>query len=207
MNFLRSVIALILAIFSFAACGKAPKTATPTPNTIPIMEAIPEGKTPEAEKEEVTSVSDTVSPSAIISEEKGVEKTENDPSYEPKKMPDETPVPPAKNETQSVIAPETTPKAIPKTEVPATTPTQAPFDIDYWIAYAKDYAVSVGLILNPEATACWDYPIAAGTKCTGTERDIRDCLSLYARDEDITDVWIWYEKDGETRFDIYIGYA
>ena len=128
-------------------------------------------------------------------------------------MPVETPVPPAKNEIQSVITHETTPETIPKTEpvaeteAPTPTPTEAPFDIDYWIAYAKDYAVSVGLILNPEVTACWDYPIAAGTKCTGTERDIRDCLSLYARDEDITDVWIWYEKDGDNRFDIYIGYA
>ncbi len=213
MNFLRSVIALILAIFSFAACGKAPKTATPIPNTKPITEAVLETETPETEKEEVASVPDAAPPSSIISEEKGAEKTENKPSYEPKKMPVETPVPPAKNETQSVIAPETTPETIPKTEpvaeteVPATTPTQAPFDIDYWIAYAKDYAVSVGLILNPEARACWDYPIAAGTKCSGTEQGIRDCLYLYARDEDITDVWIWYEKGGNNRFDIYIGYA
>lgn len=213
MNFLRSVIVLILAIFSFTACGKAPKTALLVPDTTPITEAVSETETPEKEKEEVTSVPDTASSSPIVTEEKGAEKTENDPSYEPKKMPVETPVPHAKSETQSVIVPETTPETIPKTEsvteteAPVPTPTEAPFDIDYWIAYAKDYAVSVGLILNPEATACWDYPIAAGTKCTGTERDIRDCLSLYARDEDIMDVWIWYEKDGNNRLDIYIGYA
>ena len=39
------------------------------------------------------------------------------------------------------------------------------------------------------------------------ERDLNARLDRYAGDEDITDVWIWYEDLGEGRYLIYIGYA
>ena len=87
------------------------------------------------------------------------------------------------------------------------TPSEPDFDIDYWISYAKSYAQSVGLTLNSEAVYCWDNPIAAGTKCKYTERDIIACLNRYANDKEITDVWIWAEKTGENAYEIYIGYA
>lgn len=50
-------------------------------------------------------------------------------------------------------------------------------------------------------------PIAAGVKCKYTERDIRGYLDRYAKDGDITDVWIWYEQTGSGSYEIYIGYA
>lgn len=37
--------------------------------------------------------------------------------------------------------------------------------------------------------------------------DAKRYLSRYAADEDITDVWIWYECIGENKYLIYIGYA
>ena len=72
---------------------------------------------------------------------------------------------------------------------------------------AKSYAESIGLALDSGAVYCWDNPIAAGVKCKYTERDIRGYLDRYAKDGDITDVWIWYEQTGSGSYEIYIGYA
>lgn len=106
----------------------------------------------------------------------------------------EQPTPPATEES--------TPPEPPKEE-----PTEPVFDIDYWISFAKSYAESIGLALDSGAVYCWDNPIAAGVKCKYTERDIRGYLDRYAKDGDITDVWIWYEQTGNGSYEIYIGYA
>ena len=87
------------------------------------------------------------------------------------------------------------------------TETEPEFDINYWIGYAKDYAVSKGLVLSSAAVDCWDNPIGAGAHCIYLERDIQSRLNRYANDEDITDVWIWAEPTGDDRYDLYIGYA
>ena len=84
---------------------------------------------------------------------------------------------------------------------------QAEFDINYWITFAKEYAVSVGLTLESEAVSCWDNPIRANSRCIYLERDIISRLNRYAKDEDITDVWIWAEPTDNDCYDIYIGYA
>ena len=84
---------------------------------------------------------------------------------------------------------------------------QAEFDINYWITFAKEYAVSVGLTLESEAVSCWDNPIGAGAHCIYLERDIKSRLNRYAKDGDVTDVWIWAEPVGNDCYDIYIGYA
>ena len=81
------------------------------------------------------------------------------------------------------------------------------FDINYWISYAQDLARSKGLILETSATDCWDNPITANAGCIYLERDLNARLDRYAADEDITDVWIWYEEQGNGRYLIYIGYA
>ena len=84
---------------------------------------------------------------------------------------------------------------------------QAEFDIQNWISFAKEYAVSVGLTLDSEAMSCWDNPIGAGEHCIYLERDIKSRLKRYAKDDDITDVWIWAKPAGSDCYDIYIGYA
>ena len=88
---------------------------------------------------------------------------------------------------------------------PETMPPE--FDIHYWISFAKEYAVSVGLILDSNAVSCWDNSIGANSRCIYLERDIISRLNRYANDEDITDVWIWAEPIGNDCYDIYIGYA
>ena len=117
---------------------------------------------------------------------------------EPPKIPDES------ERHPEVSAPSEKEQPTP----PATEePREPAFDIGYWIGSAKSYAESVGLTLNSEAVYCWDNPIAAGSQCKYTERDIKGYLSRYAKDPDITDVWIWYEQTGTGSFEVYIGYA
>ena len=112
----------------------------------------------------------------------------------------EQPTPPATEEPKPADQPQ-------PTEPPKPEPTEPAFDIIYWISFAKSYAESVGLTLNSEAVYCWDNPIAAGSQCKYTERDIKGYLNRYANDPDITDVWIWYEQTGTGSFEVYIGYA
>ena len=81
------------------------------------------------------------------------------------------------------------------------------FDIEHWSAYARSYAESKGLVLSDTAVDCWDNPIRAGAHCIYLERDIKSRLNRYAKDEDITDVWIWAEATGNDCYDLYIGYA
>ena len=114
----------------------------------------------------------------------------------------ETAAPTEKEQPTPPATEESTPPELPKEE-----PTEPVFDIDYWISFAKSYAESIGLVLDSGAVYCWDNPIAAGVKCKYTERDIRGYLDRYAKDGDITDVWIWYEQTGIGSYEIYIGYA
>ena len=114
----------------------------------------------------------------------------------------ETTAPTEKEQATPPATEESTPPKPPKEE-----PTEPVFDIDYWISFAKSYAESIGLALDSGAVYCWDNPIAAGVKCKYTERDIRGYLDRYAKDGDITDVWIWYEQTGSGSYEIYIGYA
>ena len=95
----------------------------------------------------------------------------------------------------------------PKVTEPEPTENLAPFDINHWIAYARNYAESKGLVLSDTAVDCWDNPIRAGAHCIYLERDIQSRLERYAKDEDITDVWIWAETTGNDCYAIYIGYA
>lgn len=112
---------------------------------------------------------------------------------------------PAEAPTQKQTEPSAPTKPI---EKPATTkPSEPKFDIDYWISFAQNYAKSVGLRLESSAVDCWDNPIPANAKCKYLERDIKSRLNRYAKDEDITDVWIWAEKVSDNSYEIYIGYA
>ena len=134
------------------------------------------------------------------------------PSSEPAetKVPETTPVVETPKETE---APKTT-EAPKEPEPPAppveTEPEPEPepsFDINYWISYAQGVAVSKGLTLESSAVDCWDNPITANPDCIYLERDINSRMRRYAKDEDITDVWIWYECIGTNSYLIYVGYA
>lgn len=104
-------------------------------------------------------------------------------------------------ESQTKAA-EPTKEITPEPETP-----QHEFDIYYWITFAKEYAISIGLSLDSAAIDCWDNPMGANSRCIYLERDIKSRLNLYAKYEEITGVWIWAEPAGNDCYNIYIGYA
>lgn len=117
---------------------------------------------------------------------------------------------PTQKETEVEVKPETKDQPEQTTQEtihPEETGTEPEFDINHWVEYAKNYAVSKGLILSSTAMDCWDNPIGADAQCIYLERDIQSRLNRYANDEDITDVWIWAEPTGRGRYNLYIGYA
>ena len=91
-------------------------------------------------------------------------------------------------------------------ENPAPQPEEKVFDMDYWLAYAKDYAVGIGLRLDENATDSWDTPI----RCSSKTEDvlaayIRDDLTYYKNEEGCTAVWIWAEQVGDGQYELFIG--
>ena len=91
-------------------------------------------------------------------------------------------------------------------ETPAPQPEEKVFDMDYWLGYAKDYAVSIGLRLDENAADSWDTPI----RCSSKTEDvlaayIRDDLTYYKNEESCTAVWIWAEPVGDGQYELFIG--
>lgn len=91
-------------------------------------------------------------------------------------------------------------------ETPAPHPEEKSFNMDYWLGYAKDYAVGIGLRLDENATDSWDTPI----RCSSKTEDvlaayIRDDLTYYKNEEGCTAVWIWAEQVGDGQYELFIG--
>ncbi len=204
------IIALILFFsLSLSACTKAKmptKTSSvpPTPATEIIKETSIQATTsepatteqstfqivvPKEEKEENISTSATTIPQI----------TEVKPTQKPKPTEDKTTI---KN------VPEPT-KLVEETIVQTTEQTteKQKVDIDYFVAYAKNYALNIGLTYDVEATECWDTPISVTSKTTSTIANIESRLNRYKDIEGFESVCIWYEKCGENDYDLYIGYA
>ena len=139
---------------------------------------------------------------AISSEPVNAHTESNAPSSEEAEQP---PVIPEKPE--KIESPKEEPSVPAITEPEPTSEPEPTFDIEHWISYAKSTAVSLGLTLDSSATDCWDNPITAKPTCIYLERDISSRLNRYAKDEEITAVWIWYECIGTSSYLIYIGYA
>ena len=139
---------------------------------------------------------------AISSEPVNAHTESNAPSSEEAEQP---PVIPEKPE--KIESPKEEPSVPAITEPEPTSEPEPTFDIEHWISYAKSTAVSLGLTLDHSATDCWDNPITAKPTCIYLERDISSRLNRYAKDEEITAVWIWYECVGTSSYLIYIGYA
>lgn len=166
---------------------------TPEESGITSETTVPDVKktesTPQA-KEETRATGDSVTTSSFepvkpSSEPAGTKVSETTPVVETPKETEapktteapkepEPPAPPVETETETEPEPEPT------------------FDINYWISYAQGVAVSKGLTLESSAVDCWDNPITANPDCIYLERDINSRMSRYSKDEDITDVWIWY---------------
>ena len=224
-------IILILLLCLTAGCGKVSQESE-KPDGISSSESKTEesSASESSQAEEQTSAQTTEQQSVAEADSTTTEEAESDTqaktvpeqaksstmppqASEPQQKSDESvsrsktpsnPVP-----QQSVVEKTTEPTEAPAqpTEQPQEEPTEPAFDIGYWISFAQSYAESVGLTLDSGAVYCWDNPIAAGIKCNYTERDIKGYLNRYAKDGDITDVWIWYAQISDNYFEVYIGYA
>lgn len=158
-------------------------------------------QTAEEKAQEMPPKENTATPPPAQSEKPIETQTPTQP--EPPKPEESKPDPPQPVQPQTPVPTEPA-----STEPPQESAEIKPeFNINDWIDYAKNYAVSVGLRLESSAVDCWDNPITAGAHSSCLQRDIESRLNRYSRDEDITDVWIWAEKRSDGSYDLYIGYA
>lgn len=207
----RIIAVLVLLALSLSGCANVDRSEVSAPSSQETVMAEPAQSTVPQEQATVSVSGSTEVPAEITAEPEPVEtkpevstpaKEETPPTVS---SPTET-TPPKVSEPEPQEEPAEKPPQEP--ELPAAEePTEPVFDIQTWIDYAKAYAESVGLRLESSAVDCWDNPISAGTHCSYLGRDIQSRLNRYARDEDITDVWIWAEARSDGKYDLYIGYA
>lgn len=207
----RIIAVLVLLALSLSGCANVDRSEVSAPSSQETVMAEPAQSTVPQEQATVSVSGSTEVPAEITAEPEPVEtkpevstpaKEETPPTVS---SPTET-TPPKASEPEPPTEPMATQPQEP--ESPAEEePTEPAFDIQTWIDYAKAYAESIGLRMESSAVDCWDNPISAGTHCSYLERDIQSRLNRYARDEDITDVWIWAEARSDGKYDLYIGYA
>ena len=207
----KIIVALVLLTLSLSGCTNADRSEVSAPSSQETVMAEPAQSTVPQEQATVSVSGSTEVPAEITAEPEPVEtkpevstpaKEETPPTVS---SPTET-TPPKASEPEPPTEPMATQPQEP--ESPAEEePTEPAFDIQTWIDYAKAYAESIGLRMESSAVDCWDNPISVGTHCSYLERDIQSRLNRYARDEDITDVWIWAEARSDGKYDLYIGYA
>lgn len=207
----RIIVVLVLLALSLSGCANVDRSEVSAPSSQETVMAEPAQSTVPQEQATVSVSGSTEVPAEITAEPEPVEtkpevstpaKEETPPTVS---SPTET-TPPKASEPEPPTEPMATQPQEP--ESPAEEePTEPAFDIQTWIDYAKAYAESIGLRMESSAVDCWDNPISVGTHCSYLERDIQSRLNRYARDEDITDVWIWAEARSDGKYDLYIGYA
>lgn len=207
----RIIAVLVLLTLSLSGCANTDRfvvSAPPSQETVttePAQNNVPreQGTVPVSESTEIPA--ESTEPTEIVEAKSEVSipaKEETPPTVS---RPTETTPPKAPEPELSEEPTETQPQE-PEPPV-AEEPTEPIFDIQTWIDYANAYAESIGLRMESSAVDCWDNPISVGTHCSYLERDIQSRLNRYARDEDITDVWIWAEARSDGKYDLYIGYA
>lgn len=210
-----SIVTLIISI-CFSGCYKSlyKHINDPVPSDeIFVYKSTQEYSTKESLSESITEI-ETINPETTTNKNSNSDTTtkpteQKSAGQTTTKKQSETTA--KKVDSQTTATNRETTKAVVATKKETTTKkqttTEKPFDINYWVNYAKNYAESIGLNLDSSATECWDNPINANTKCIYLERDIQSRLNRYAKDDDITDVWIWAEKVSGNSYQIYIGYA
>lgn len=212
-NKILSAFLILILLLSLAGCGnqeqiKADESDISSQTDL-ISETEPEGTTEKDNQNSFTMNTNNQKPKDSNPSTTKAQAHEQSITSQPLNPTETDKTAEASTQKQTEPPAPTKPAEKPKpTETSApVTETEPAFDIDYWISYAQNYAKSVGLRLDSSAVDCWDNPIPANSKCKYLERDIKSRLNRYAKDEDITDVWIWAEKVSDNSYEIYIGYA
>ena len=223
---MKKIIILLLALLMSACSAVKPseilssmQTETTVSETTAAETAVTEETTKLTSKETKTVIEP---PKEEPPAPSGVELPERKPTVETSTVTTaETPVEPVT--TKTISTPPTTPKTPAETvkkektaempeivETPPESVIELPkveFDVNYWIDFARSYALQIGLVIDETAVDCWDNPTTANADCIYLERDLTHRLDRYNRDDDITAVNIWAESLGNGNYLIYIAYA
>ena len=213
---MKKIIILLLVLLMSACSAVKPaetlssmQTEPPTETTV-TKTASPEKTAETAQKETVTVIETPKEkpPAPII-----IERTEQNatPEITTETIMETTTEQPKAQKTPAETFKENRPTELPETvETPPESVTEPPkveFDINYWISFARSYALQIGLEIDPTAVDCWDNPTTANADCIYLERDLTHRLDRYNRDDDITAVNIWAESLVNGNYLIYIAYA
>ena len=167
------IAALVLLALSVSGCANADyfegtPSSEETAMTEPVQSIAPQEHTTVSvsESTEISAESTTESEIAEMPQEVSTPAVDN--AHLPTESSATEPAPPKASEP-SMTAPTDPP--VQETEPPAAEEsTEAEFDIQTWIDYAKAYAESVGLRPESSAVDCWDTPISAGAHCSPEDR-------------------------------------
>ncbi len=167
-----------------------------------------EGPEARTESREKTTPAEDQTCGGAAGEEQGKEPAK--PGNEEKGPVAPTPQPPKEDrpqpEPEDPAPPEPTPQEpVPEDPAPQDPAPKQPFDIGYYVEYAKAYAVSVGLELDPDTMASLDTPmIFTAADAPWIEESIRQRIDFSVREGD-TGFWCWAEDLGDGRYKLYIG--
>ena len=222
---MKKIIILLLALLMSACSAVKPAETLSSMQTEPTAETtVAETTAPEetmestseeneavieAPKEDPTAPSDDERPeqksvpetSTVTIAETPVEPINTETTAEPSETP-KTPV-----ETVEEEEPTEFPESVETPPESVTEPPKAEFNVNYWISFARSYALQTGLEIDETAVDCWDNPTTANADCIYLERDLTHRLDRYNCDDDITAVNIWAESLGNGNYLIYIAYA
>ena len=205
------IMAGMLSVLLLAGCGGAGASAKTTEGDPPQVASAAASGTTAAQNgnenpSDVVTQDEAERPGPVDAEPSGEKKTTSS-AGETKPKAEDPPVQVLPAETVPPEAPPTeSDPSKPVTDETAPQPEEKGFDIDYWLAYAKDYAVSIGLRLDKNAADSWDTPIRSSSKTEDVlAAYIRDDLTYYKNEEGCTAVWIWAEQVGDGQYELFIG--
>ena len=205
------IMAGMLCVLLLAGCGGAGASAKTIEGDPPQVASAAASGTTAAQNgnenpSEVVTQDEAERPGPVDAEQSGEKKTTSSAGETKPKAED----PPVQVLPAETVPPETPPTGSdpsePVTDEAAPQPEEKVFDMDYWLGYAKDYAVGIGLRLDENATDSWDTPIRCSSRTKDVlERYIQDDLSYYKDEEGCTAVWIWAEPVGDGQYELFIG--
>lgn len=205
------IMAGMLCVLLLAGCGGAGASAKTIEGDPPQVASAAASGTTAAQNgnenpSEVVTQDEAERPGPVDAEQSGEKKTTSSAGETKPKAED----PPVQVLPAETVPPETPPTGSdpsePVTDETAPQPEEKSFNMDYWLAYAKDYAVGIGLRLDENATDSWDTPIRCSTKTEDVlAAYIRDDLTYYKNEESCTAVWIWAEQVGDGQYELFIG--
>ena len=202
---MKKIIILLLALLMSACSAVKPSEILSSMQTEPTAEAtVAETVAPKEATEAAPNETETVieTPKEKTTESPVTEHPEQKPAPEitTDTITETTAEPPTTQKTPIETVKEDKPTELSETvETPlesVTEPPKAEFDVNYWISFARSYALQIGLEIDETAVDCWDNPTTANADCIYLERDLTHRLDRYNRDDDITAVNIWAESLG-----------